>query len=74
MMYRVPRHDVPTTSALCIGFADIVDGKNTVCYYKSKDALIDYLVEHMPNPDNAPEAERRRACDGWLSALKHWKA
>ena len=41
MMYRVPRHDVPTTSALCIGFADIVDGKNTVCYYKSmkKDLL-----------------------------------
>ena len=41
--------------------------------YASKDALIDYLIGHMPNPDNAPEAERRRACDGWLSTLKHWK-
>ena len=47
MMYRVPRHDVPTTSALCIGFADIVDGKNTVCYYKSmkKDLLSELSLE-----------------------------
>ena len=47
MMYRVPRHNVPTTSALCIGFADIVDGKNTVCYYKSmkKDLLSELSLE-----------------------------
>ncbi len=40
--------------------------------YSSKDALLDYLLAHMPNPDNAPEAERRKTYDGWLSQLKHW--
>ena len=41
--------------------------------YRTKDALIDFLLVHMPNPDNTPDAERRRQCDGWLSELKHWK-
>ena len=27
--------------------------------YTSKDALIDFLIGHMPNPDNAPETVRR---------------
>ena len=41
--------------------------------YTSKDALIDFLVSHMPNPDNMPDHERRIQYDGYLSQLKHWK-
>ena len=46
------------------------DGKFT---YTSREALLDFLIAHMPNPDNAPETDRRRTYDGYLSALKHWK-
>ena len=46
------------------------DGKYT---YTTKDSLLDFLVSHMPNPENTPEAERRRMFDGQLSQLKHWK-
>ena len=42
--------------------------------YRSKDALLDFLVSHMPNPDNAPDEERRRTYDGCLSKLRHWRA
>jgi len=42
--------------------------------YATKDSLLDFLVAHMPNPENMPEAERRKAYDSYLSALKHWKA
>ena len=41
--------------------------------YESKAQLLDFLVDHMPNPDSTPEAERRSAFDGYLSQLKHWK-
>ena len=41
--------------------------------YSSKDTLLDFLLAHTPNPDDAPEAERRKAYDAYLSALKHWK-
>ena len=41
--------------------------------YPSRDALIDFLVGHMPNPDNTPETVRRTQFDGYLSQLKHWK-
>lgn len=41
--------------------------------YKSKDALIDFLVTHMPDPENTPEEQRRILYDGYLSQLKHWK-
>ncbi len=41
--------------------------------YTSKDALLDYLVSHMPNPDHLPDAERRAQMDAYLSVLKHWK-
>ena len=27
--------------------------------YKSKDALVDFLMSHMPNPDNVPDETRR---------------
>ena len=42
--------------------------------YDSKDSLLDFLIAHMPNPDNTPETERRALYDGYLSQLKHWKA
>ena len=41
--------------------------------YKTKYSLIDFLIGHMPNPENTPEQERRGQYDGWLSQLKHWK-
>ena len=41
--------------------------------YASKDSLLDYLISHMPNPENIPEANRRIQFDGYLSQLKHWK-
>ena len=51
----------------------------TWCYtdgdyvYQSKDALLDFLIGHMPNPDNLSDAERRIQYDGYLSKLDHWK-
>ena len=41
--------------------------------YESKDALLDFLISHMPNPENAPEEARRSQYDLYLSQLKHWK-
>lgn len=41
--------------------------------YKSKESLIDFLVGHMPNPDNLEEEERRIQYDSYLSQLEHWK-
>ncbi len=41
--------------------------------YESKDALLDFLVNHMPNPENLDDAQRRRQFDALLSQLKHWK-
>ncbi len=41
--------------------------------YKSKDSLIDFLVNHMPNPENLDVDERRTQFDSYLSQLKHWK-
>ena len=41
--------------------------------YTSKEALLDFLTVHMPNPENTPESERRAGFDAWLSQLKHWK-
>ncbi len=41
--------------------------------YKTKESLLDYLVSHMPNPENQTEAERRKIYDGYLSQLKHWR-
>ena len=51
----------------------------TWCYtngefaYKSKDALLEFLLGHMPNPENQPDSQRRSEYDGYLSQLKHWK-
>lgn len=41
--------------------------------YKTKDSLLDYLVTHMPNPENQKEPERRKVFDYHLSQLKHWR-
>lgn len=41
--------------------------------YKSKEELLDFLVSHMPNPENQPDEERRTGFDAYLSQLKHWK-
>ncbi len=42
--------------------------------YQTKEALLDYLVENMPNPENLQDEERRIQFDSYLSNLKHWKA
>ena len=47
-----------------------VDGKFV---YETKDALLDFLVGHMPNPDNLTDSQRREQFDSYLSQLKHWK-
>lgn len=41
--------------------------------YDTKDALLDFLISHMPNQGDQPEAERRAAYDAYLSGLKHWR-
>lgn len=41
--------------------------------YATKDALLDFLLSHMPNPDALPDEERRAQFDTWLSMLKHWQ-
>lgn len=41
--------------------------------YQTKEALLDYLVEHMPNPDGLQNRERRRQFNLYLSQLKHWE-
>ena len=41
--------------------------------YQSKDALLDFLLSHMPNPDTTADAERRGQYDAYLSQLKHWR-
>ena len=41
--------------------------------YQSKEALLDFLLAHMPNPENTPEKERRAQYNAYLSQLKHWK-
>ena len=51
----------------------------TWCYtngdfvYQTKDALVDFLIGHMPNPDNLSDTERRVQYNGYLSQLDHWK-
>lgn len=41
--------------------------------YKDKNSLIDFLISHIPNPDNQPEPVRRKLYDSHLSMLKHWR-
>ena len=41
--------------------------------YTSRDSLLDFLVEYMPDPEQTDAGERRRQFDSYLSQLKHWK-
>lgn len=41
--------------------------------YKTKDTLLDFLVQTIPNPENQNADERRKLFDSHLSQLKHWK-
>ena len=41
--------------------------------YQSKESLVDFLISHMPNPDNLKDEDRRSQFDQYLSQLKHWK-
>lgn len=41
--------------------------------YHSKETLLDFLLAHMPNPEDIDEVERRAQYDAYLSQLKHWK-
>ncbi len=41
--------------------------------YLSMDALLDFLVTHMPNPEQLPEAELRTRLAEQLRTLKRWK-
>lgn len=41
--------------------------------YSSKESLLDYLVHHMPNPNQLDETTLRVQFDAYLSQLKHWK-
>ena len=41
--------------------------------YRSRESLLDFLIGHMPNPDNLPDEERRAQFDSYLVQLKHWK-
>lgn len=42
--------------------------------YTTKDELLDFLMDHMPNPEDLDDKARRDQYDGWLSQLSHWKA
>ena len=41
--------------------------------YRSRESLLDFLIGHMPNPDNLSEEERRAQFDSYLVQLKQWK-
>lgn len=41
--------------------------------YQSREALLDYLLENMPNPEHLGEAERWAQYDAYLLQLKHWR-
>lgn len=41
--------------------------------YKTKESLIDFLLKHMPNPDNISEDERKKQFGSYLSTLKYWR-
>ena len=41
--------------------------------YQSKEALLNFLIEHMPNPEGLDVEDRRSQYDKWISQLKHWQ-
>ena len=41
--------------------------------YQTRESLIDFLIDHMPNPEGLSDEERRAFFGSRLSQLKHWK-
>ena len=41
--------------------------------YTTKESLIDFMMQHIPNLQNQSESERRQFFESQLSNLKHWK-
>ena len=41
--------------------------------YTTKDSILDFLIDHVPNTEDLSEEERRSQFDGFLSTLKHWQ-
>ena len=41
--------------------------------YKTKEHLLDFLINSIRNPENINADERRNQFDLYLSQLKHWK-
>lgn len=41
--------------------------------YESKEDLLDFLVQNMPNPADLSDSELRSQFDLMLSQLKHWQ-
>ena len=42
--------------------------------YESMDSLLEFLIGHMPNPENLSDTQRREQYSSYLSQLKHWQA
>ena len=40
--------------------------------YESIDSLLEFLIGHMPNPENLSDTQRREQYSSYLSQLKHW--
>ena len=40
--------------------------------YESMDSLLEFLIGHMPNPENLSDTQRREQYSSYLSQLKHW--
>ena len=40
--------------------------------YESMDSLLEFLICHMPNPENLSDTQRREQYSSYLSQLKHW--
>ena len=41
--------------------------------YPSREALLDFLLAHMPNPEGLSDEARRSQYDSGLRQLKHWQ-
>ena len=39
----------------------------------SKDSLLNFLIEHMPNPEGLPAEDLHSQYETWISQPKHWK-
>ena len=65
--------EVSVNTLLALLASSFVNAVECHFVYLSKESLLDYLVEHMPNPDNLGVDDRRAQFNIYLSQLKHWK-